>query len=321
MMKKERIIMDVDPGIDDSLAIMLAVKATQIQIEGFTVVSGNVDAVQGSRNLMFLLNHLDYNVKKIHMGALTPLTIDFQDARDTHGKDGIGEVYFPEEIKVEDKSAVDYIIDMLNNHPHEITIVALGPLTNLAKVIQKDPAALHKAKAIRMMGGAINVHGNSSPVAEYNFWVDPHAAQMVFNSKLENIYLYPLDVTYDIVFTPNMREMIKQFDDELADVIYNITRFYIDYHWEQERTLGCVINDPLVIADMLESIVHFEKGNIDIVESGIAVGEAICDFDSAGQVHVATHVNNQQFFEVFLNTIFTANIADINLMFEKGMIP
>lgn len=318
-MVKKRIIMDVDPGIDDSLAILLALRSPDIKIEGFTVVSGNVDAVQGSKNLLFLLEQFATEPLNIYLGAEKPLVREFQDARDTHGNDGLGDIYNPSKMVVEEQRASDYMIEMLYKYPNEITIVALGPLMNLAEVIQKDPEALRLAESIRIMGGANKVHGNCSPVAEYNFWVDPHAAHLVFNQALENIYLYPLDVTYEIVMTPNIREMIRQFNQPLSAFIHNITGFYVDFHWEAERTLGCIINDPLVIADMIHPLVDFSKADIDIVVDGMAMAESVCNINKNGKVHIGRTVNSRKFFEFFLTTIFPEFKVDIEQQMKKEL--
>lgn len=102
------------------------------------------------------------------------------------------------------------------------------------------------------MGGAFKSHGNCSPVAEFNFWADPDAAEMVLNQLDRPITMVGLDVTREVVLTPNYIELLRQFNDPAADFIVDITRFYLDFHWEQERTLGCVINDPLAIAYFID---------------------------------------------------------------------
>lgn len=319
-MNKEKIILEIDPGIDDSLALISTIKSNKYDILGISIVSGNVDSTQGCKNAYKVLELLNHQHIPIYKGDDLPLKIKYTDARDTHGNDGIGEVYFPDKLHIQEKHAKDFIIETLEKYPNEVIIFALGPLTTLAKISLENKEILKKAKHIKIMGGSARVHGNCSPVAEYNFWVDPHSAKIVFNLGLENITLYPLDVTYKILFTPNMREMVRQFDTELSKFIYDITGFYVDFHWKQERTLGCIINDPLVIVDDLNNIVEFENADIDIVEEGVARGESIVDFKPSGKVKVAQKVDNRKFFEYFLKTVFNDQIKDVELMFKKEMI-
>lgn len=320
MSDKIKLIMDVDPGIDDALAVLLAIKSDKFDILGITLGSGNVDVDQCARNMSKILEIAKSEKIKVFKGEKLPRKVEYQDAKDTHGLDGLGEVYFAEKDISEEQSAIDFIIEKLHEYPGEIELLPLGPLTNMAAIIDKDKEVLNKAKTIRIMGGAVKVHGNCSPVAEYNFWVDPHAAKEFFKQQYENVILYPLDVTYEILLTPNKREMIKQFGTDFGEFIFNITQFYVDFHWEQERTLGCIINDPLVIADMIEPMVEFYEGNIDIVEDGIARGESVVNRWTVGITKIGSKVDHEKFFDVFLKTLFPEFVLDIEMMKEKGMI-
>lgn len=319
-MSKPKVILDVDPGIDDSLAILLAIQSDRFDILGLTIGSGNVDIHQGAKNAAHVLELAGRLDIPIYKGAALPLEIDYTDARDTHGEDGLGEAVFASKDTSEDMSAQSFILETLEKNKGEVTIFALGPLTNMASVLQTNPDALTYAKEIRVMGGSYGVNGNCSPVGEYNFWCDPHAAKVFFNAELPKTYLYTLDVTYDILFTPNMREMVKQFGTKLSDFMYAITQFYVDFHWKQERTLGCVINDPLVIADVLHPMVDFYTATVDIAESGIARGESVIERTEKGNIFVSSSVDKRTFFDLFLTTVCKENKEDIYLMRQKGMI-
>ncbi len=319
-LKKRKIILDVDPGIDDSLALLLALLSNQFEVLAITIGSGNVDIHQGAKNASKLLALIKQEHVPIYKGTELPLEIKYTDARDTHGEDGLGEAYFYDRDISQTQHAVDFIIDTLKKYPNEVTIFALGPLTNMANVIKKDSTVLSLAQEIRVMGGSYHVPGNCSPVAEYNFWCDPHAAKIFFKHITSNVYLYTLDVTYDVLFTPNMREMVRQLNTEVSQFVYNITRFYIDFHWNQERTLGCIINDPLVVADAMENIVTFRRAFVDVVEDGLARGESVVDLNEQGNVWVSKSVNKSRFFEVFLENVFKDKLEDVQLMIRKGMI-
>jgi purine nucleosidase len=323
-MEKIKIIMDVDPGIDDSLALLLAGISNEIDLMAVTVVSGNIEVNQAARNAKFAMHMINRNDVLIAKGCKWPLKRNYVDATDTHGKDGIGEIYFPKEEPVDHGDATEVITRLLRQYPHQIIIAALGPLSNLATILMKDPDILPLAKEIIIMGGSVNVCGNCSPVAEYNFWCDPDAAKIFFDAHLQNVTLVPLDVTYKILLTPNMREMIRQFKTPLSEYVTNITGFYVDFHWAQERTLGCVINDPLVIAYILDrSILSCKAGHIQIETEGIALGESVVEFRRANPMKtsaIAQSVDEKKFFKLFLTRLFSEHKNDIELIIEKGMI-
>lgn len=320
-----KVIMDCDPGIDDSLAILLAGKSLDIELTALTIVSGNIEVNQASRNAMKALDMAGNHTVPVYKGASLPLKKEYIDATDTHGADGIGENFFEVTDRCEKEDAIDFMIRKLHEEPMVHTILALGPLTNMAKIMEKDKEALRLAKEIIVMGGAANINGNCSPVAEYNFWVDPDAAKIFFQEDLENVTLVPLDVTFKTVFSPAMREMIHQFHTKLGDYVNAITRFYVDFHWKQERTLGCVINDPLVVAYLMNrELCTLEKAYVDVETQGIALGQSVCDFELRGvkknAVNVCTRVNTDLFFDIFLKTIFSEHADDISLMVKKGYL-
>jgi purine nucleosidase len=323
-MDKMKLIIDVDPGIDDSLALLLAGLSPEIDLLAITVVSGNIEVNQAARNARFAMNLIDRNDVLIAKGCALPLHRNYVDATDTHGKDGIGEIYFPSEEPLDHGSATEVITQLLRQYPHQITIAALGPLSNLATIINQDAEVCSLAKEIIIMGGSVKVCGNCSPVAEYNFWCDPDAAKIFFDAQLANVTLVPLDVTYKIRLTPDMREMIRQFKTPLSQFVVDITGFYVDFHWAQERTLGCVINDPLVIAYLLDRrILSFKKGYVQIETKGMAIGESVVEFretDPKKLTNIAQSVDSKTFFEVFLTRLFNKNEVDIQLMIEKRMI-
>ncbi|QVK20876.1 nucleoside hydrolase [Mycoplasmatota bacterium] len=322
----KKIILDVDPGIDDSLAILLAAKS-DLNIVGITVASGNVEVNQGSINAIKALEIAGRDIP-VYKGAELPLVRDYVDATDTHGPDGLSGMNYKVKGKAND-GAIDFILDTIKENPNEVTICALGPLTNLALAIEKDIETMRKVGRIVVMGGAAKIHGNCSPVAEYNFWVDPHAAKRFFKANLPNVTVAGLDVTYDILFSPNMREMVKQFGGEVAQYVYDITQFYVDFHWEQERTLGCIINDPLLVSYLIdESIMKAYPCNIDVETEDLCIGESVVGFDVPSDfdgdypinAKMCMEVDKVKFFDVFFKTIFPEHVADYELMKKKGYI-
>ncbi|OSA89963.1 UNVERIFIED_ORG: nucleoside hydrolase [Clostridium botulinum] len=315
-MNKKKIIIDCDPGIDDSLAIMLALKSEELEVKGITIVSGNVHAKKGAENALKILKELGRLDIPVYLGDGEPLVRELITAGDTHGEDGLGETFLPKVKEVNYKEgAVDFILDSLRKED-ELSIIAIGPLTNIAKALEKDKETTRKMKELILMGGAFKSFGNCSQVAEFNFWVDPHGAEKVFNELNRKITMVGLDVTRKIVLTPNYIEILKQFKNPLADLIVKITRFYVDFHWEQERTLGCVINDPLAVAYFIDSsICSGREYYVDIVTEGKAIGMSLVDegdfYRKEPNCLVLTEVDSKAFMEMFLIRLFPENKKDI----------
>ncbi|EOU2013198.1 nucleoside hydrolase [Clostridium perfringens] len=315
-MDKRKVIIDCDPGIDDALAIILALKSKEIEVVGITTVSGNVESLQGAKNALKVLKLLGRLDIPVYLGEGKPVKRELVTAQDTHGEDGLGETFL-EEVSSEyiRENGVDFILNTLKNHEN-VSIIALGPLTNLCRAIEKDSESFHRVKEIVSIGGAYKSHGNCSPVAEFNYWVDPHGAREFLKKFNGEFTMVGLDVTREIVLTPNLREMIHQFKDEIGDFIYDITRFYVDFHWEQERTLGCVINDPLAVEYFINrELCEGFKAYVDIACEDISMGQSVVDvadfYKKRKNVFVLDKVNSKEFMVSFLNKIFPIHKEDI----------
>lgn len=333
----EKIILDIDPGIDDSIALLYALCQKRYQVMAVSVTSGNVCQNQGLKNAHYVLQHFATESTAIPLlrGADFPFLqsnwiekrIAYTDATDTHGADGLGETGLASgitEVPVAGQ-AVEEIIKLLRRYPGEINIFALAPLTTLAAVVQCDSEVLQLAKSINIMGGAYRVSGNSSPVAEYNFWCDPYSARDFFahyRPQRANVYLYTLDATYAILLNPNMREMLRQINSPTARFIYEITRFYVDFHWRQERTLGCIINDPLLLSDVLQErkLVDFVRADISVSTDELTRGESIVHLSDSGCCHVSTGARAAEFFTDLFKTVLADDYSEYFLMKDKNMI-
>lgn len=318
----KKVIIDCDPGIDDSLALILALSSSELEVVGITIVPGNVPVELGAKNAYRVLKLLKKEVP-IYIGENKLLERELITAQDTHGQDGLGEVY--EEIKVPEgaikKGAVNFIIESLKKEKN-ISIIALGPLTNLAKVALKEKEILNNCERIVSMGGAYRTNGNCSQIAEYNYWVDPKAVNVVFEAT-KKIELIPLDVTRKIVLTPNLREYLNQMENEKAKFIYEITKFYVDFHWKQERVLGCVINDPLAVAYFIDSsICEGFFSNLECVEKGVAMGGTLIDvgnfYKREKNVYLNDKVDRKKFFKNFFTTIFPERKDEIEMIMEAN---
>ena len=307
-MEKRKVIIDCDPGIDDSLAILLALNSDELEVLGLTITSGNVPARMGAKNALKTLqiaNRLDIPV---YVGEEFPLQRKLITAQDTHGEDGIGENFY-DDVKGEIlEGGVDFIIDTLKRE-EKVSIIALGPLTNIAKALMKDKDVFDNLDEFVSMGGAFRIHGNCSPVAEFNYWVDPHAADYTYKHLPKKIHMVGLDVTRKIVLTPNIIEFINRIEKEKSKFITEITRFYIDFHWQQEGIIGCVINDPLAVAYFIDrNLCKGFDSYVEVVHNGVAIGQSIVDsfnfYKKEPNAHVLTQTDEKAFMKMFLKRIF-----------------
>ena len=319
-----KVIIDCDPGIDDSIALMLALASPELEILGITTISGNIEVNACTENAFQTLQLMGRADIPVYKGAAVPLKREFHDATDTHGEDGLGETRLPKTgLVAKEMKACDYMLEIIKKYPGEITLIALGPLTNVALAIRKDIETMKQVKEFIVMGGADQFHGNCSPVTEFNFWVDPEAAAEVFDSGFAKAKMVGLDVTHDIIFSPNLREVVNQIGGRKGKYIHDITRFYVDFHWVQERTLGCVINDPLVIAMLLDdNLITFDDAYVEIETEGIADGQSVCD--AGGRHHqgkinacIAHTVDTRRFFELLFTRLFPDRAEDIELSLER----
>ena len=192
-----RIVIDCDPGIDDSLALMLALASPELNIAGITTVSGNVPVDMGTENAAKVLNWMERTDIPIYKGEAVPLKRKYIDAMDTHGRDGMGESFYPEvSWPKQNKDAVEFLEELLEKE--KISIIALGPMTNLASLFLKRPDLIEQIDELVSMGVSFKSHGNCSPVAEYNYWCDPHGAAVCYEAFAKagkKIHLIVLDVT------------------------------------------------------------------------------------------------------------------------------
>lgn len=320
-MNKRKIIIDCDPGIDDSLAIMLALTSPEVEVLGITIVCGNSPVEMGFENAKKILKHMNRLDVPVYIGESKPLKREYVNALDTHGADGLGESFLPEvEGYQQAISAVDFLADVLKKE--KVSVIALGPMTNLARLVQKDPEAFNQIEELVSMGGSFKSHGNCSPVAEYNYWCDPDAAALVYETLHQNgkmIHMIGLDVTRKIVLTPTLLEYICRLDKETGEFIRKITKFYFDFHWEWEHIIGCVINDPLAVAYFLNpNICHGFDSYVQIETEGISLGQSVVDsmdfYRKSPNAKVLTEVDVYAFFQLFLSRILDLEPEKLDIL-------
>ena len=302
---KKQILIDTDPGIDDTLAILLALASPELELKGLSVVCGNCAVDQGVGNALGVLELLHSRVP-VARGADRPLVQPLLVAPETHGGTGIGYARLPDPVTAPiAKRAAEFIIEQVLAEPGQICLVCIGPLTNLAMAIRLEPSIIQAIPEVIVMGGALRHPGNTTPQAEFNVYCDPHAAHIVFHSGLP-VTLVPLDVTYQVILTQQDVERLLSTPSPVSRLIADATRFYMEFHDQYQDILGCVINDPLALAlAFAPGLVDLQSLYVDVdISEGVSLGTTFADFyhmtKNKPNMSVALGVRPREFIELFL---------------------
>lgn len=263
----KKIILDTDPGSDDAMALMLALNSPELDVRAVTVVPGNVTAAQGLDNalrMMSLANRCDIPVAA---GAQHPLFQKLITAEFWHGKNGLANIELPpSKCRVDSRYGPDLIIELVHAAPHEITLVPVGPLTNIALAVEKDPSIVPLVKEVILMGGSIG-GGNSTAAAEANIYNDPEAAQIVFQAGWP-VTMVGLDVGDKTLLSRKYLEQLGQTHGPVNDFIYQVAHYLIDlsakFGWE-----GTPMYDPLAVGVAIDAtLVKAPPMHVDVETRG-----------------------------------------------------
>jgi len=302
----KRIIIDTDPGIDDALAILLALASPELSLEGLSVVHGNCSLEQATKNGLSILELVNATHIPLARGCELPLVQPSLLAPETHGNTGLGYAKLPEpRTRPTVQHGCDFLIEKVMSNPGELTLVALGPLTNIAMAIRKEPKFAKSLKEIIIMGGAIRHEGNTTPLAEFNTYVDPHATHIVFHAGIPAT-LVPLDVTYQCILTTQDVERLMRIDSPIPKFIKDTTAFYMEYHNTYQDIKGCIINDPLALAlTFAPELCDYQDLPVDVdISGGVSMGKTFADFynyeKKPANMKVALSVRPRHFIELFL---------------------
>jgi len=322
-MQPRRVIIDTDPGIDDALALILAFRSPELKIEAITTVAGNVPLKDATRNAVQVLEVLDLSEPPhVARGAAQPLAREPLPARHVHGEDGLGDIaglvnadgkprYPAPTLSPVSESAVEVILELLRENPGEISIIALGPLTNIALAFEADPAAFAGVKELIVMGGAVSGIGNATETAEFNFYADPHAASQVLRSGMP-IVVVGLDVTVRTLLTPQALEARTEGrTDRVARFITDVSGKYFEVSQRIRGLGGCALHDPLAVGVAIDpSFVTLEPFAADVETEGIlTVGMLVADRrkrlvgTGAPSIKAATDVDAERFVDFFLQRV------------------
>jgi uridine nucleosidase len=270
-----KLIVDTDPGIDDAMAIFYALSSLELDVIGVTTVFGNASTHVCTENALRLLEIADRTDIPVATGAERPLAMPFQGGADfVHGVDGQGNTHLPSpKSKPVVKHAVQFLIDEMGKSPSEITIVALGPLTNIAMALLIQPDIAQNIREIVLMGGNAFVPGNATPTAEANIWNDPEAADIVFGAACP-ITMIGLDVTEKIYMPPEQLDRIGTFTNPRSQHLARILPFYRTFYRERHGDDGIYVHDPTTITYLLNpSIFKTVRYPIRVETAGIGRGK------------------------------------------------
>lgn len=280
----KKVILDLDIGVDDTMALMEAIANPEFDVIGITTVYGNVARDISTQNALDLTDMLGHSEIEVHPGATQSIISEEvfeapENIWEIHGKNGLGNIEIPRSSReASEENAADYIARMADEYGEDLTIVATGPLTNIAEVVKKHPEALKKVGNLTIMGGAVAVEGNVSPFAEANISNDPEAAKIVLEESGANITLVPLDVTMAVMIN---RDDVKKWRElgKKGKLLADEVEFYIDFYEKGTPDLGgCALHDPLAVAVAADpSLVTTIPLHIKVDTEGPSRGRTIGD--------------------------------------------
>ncbi|MFX1520170.1 MAG: nucleoside hydrolase [Promethearchaeota archaeon] len=301
MIEIHEIIIDTDPGVDDALALMLAIKSGIFEIHAITTVAGNTTIENATRNARFILNLLKREDIPVYSGAVKPLERDLIQSI-VHGKSGIGDLRPQNEANLT-HDAVENILSIIEKNPQEITLVTIGPLTNVAKAIMENSTIMSKLKEIVIMGGAIKVPGNANRVAEFNIFVDPEAADIVFRFPMKKT-LVPLDACNRVKMSMSDFESIK--NPSLREPIISMMHTYIQKTFERLEIKAAFMYDPVTVYSLINPSACKKKEYNVLVETrgeltrGMTVAELRKVKREPPNVTVIETISEKEFIEDFI---------------------
>ena len=326
----EKFIIDADTGSDDAVAILLALRDPSIEILGISIVSGNVPLELGILNTKSTMELCEQDIK-VYAGSNKPLLREYKEIHNlddfmdhvksespisasgqcVHGIDGMGDIgIYPKNKTYEKESGVDFLIKSINEQPNEITVVTLGPLTNIAKAIEKDSSIIEKVKHCYVMGGTSDGSGNVSAAAEYNIWVDPEAAKIVFDSGMK-ITMVGWDNSYKYaMLKEDEMSLLKSLKTKYADFSVDIQKTLIDLTFRTYGFYGFDLPDPITMAIALDNKIIEESQQLDVIvdtRDGLTRGQTIVDYFGVENKHknirVVTKANKKRFMDLLIKSL------------------
>jgi len=310
-MAPRKIIIDTDPGQDDAVAILLALASPEhIEVLGITAVAGNVPLTLTDRNASIVCELAGRPDMQVFAGCDTPLSRALITAEHVHGKTGLDGPQLPDPVMPLQKGhAVDFIIDTLRNAPAgTVTLCPLGPLTNIATALERAPDIAAKVQEIALMGGAYFEVGNITPAAEFNIYVDPEAADIVFKSGIP-ITVMPLDVTHGALITAPRVAAFRAMGTQVGRMVAEWTDFFERFDKQKYGSAGAPLHDPCVIAYLIQpDLFSGRHVNVEVeTTSPLTLGMTVADWwgvtDRAPNAMFMGDVQADAFFDLLTDRL------------------
>ncbi|MEP1205969.1 MAG: nucleoside hydrolase [Rhizobiaceae bacterium] len=310
MPEPRKIIIDTDPGQDDAVAILLALASPELDVLGITAVAGNVPLALTELNARKICELAGRPETKVFAGADRPLARDLVTAEHVHGRTGLDGPTLPEpQMQLQSQHAVDFLVDtIMASADGEITLCALGPLTNVALALQKQPQIAARLAEIVLMGGGFFEGGNVTPAAEFNIYVDPEAAAMVFKCGVK-LTVMPLDVTHKALTSRTRVEAFRALGNRASIATAELLDFFERYDESKYGTDGGPLHDPNVIVWLLEPQIYAGRQiNVEIeTASPLTRGATVADWwrvtDRPKNCYFVRDLDDDRFFQLLTERI------------------
>ena len=289
-----RVVIDTDPGVDDALALLLAMRSPELKIEAITPVAGNVPLELTLPNALRMVEIAGRTDIPVAAGAKAPLMRRLVTAAYVHGENGLAGAVFPDpKIKAITEPAPEFIRQIVRRYPHEVTLITIGPLTNIATALNEDAEIAGRVKNLVMMGGSLS-GGNVTPAAEFNIYVDPEAARIVFQSGIP-ITMVGLDVTRKTALTEDRVRQLEAGQNRVSQAAAKIARSAINNYRKQGFSIDPHMHDSLAVAAFLNpSLLKFEDYYVDVETAGeLTAGETLGYSPVAGDLRRRPAVEKQ----------------------------
>lgn len=305
MATPRQIIIDTDPGQDDAVAILLALASPELEVLGITCVAGNVPLELTRKNALMICELAGRTDIPVFAGAARPLVRKLVTAEYVHGKTGLNGPVLPDPtMKLQDQNAVDFIVETIRSRPiGSVTLCPIGPLTNIALALIRAPEIAPRIREIVLMGGACFEGGNTTPCAEFNIFVDPHAAKTVFSSGIP-LVVHPLDMTHKALTTSKRVEKIRGLNNRVATAAAEMIQFFERFDERKYGTDGGPLHDPNVIACLLKPELYRGRDvNVEIeAASELTMGQTVVDWWGVSgrkiNAHYIRDLDSDGFFEL-----------------------
>ena len=311
------VLLDTDCGVDDALAIILALRSPELDVRTIVTVAGNVEVDLCTRNVLRVLAVFGPGkTPLIAQGSRRPLKRSLMTAKEVHGRDGLGDALAKGLRRAQlvgvRENGVQKIIEFCDEWGPQGTIIALGPLTNIARAWLRGGSALVTIGRIVSMGGAFRIPGNTGPVAEFNYFVDPEAAQIVATSGLP-LEVIPLDVTHQVtLLRQEVEQRSRAIPGPVSSFVSDVTRFYMQYHEQTEGFSGGYLHDPVAVAAAADpAAIEFAEASVAVETTGVLTRGMTVRFPlgrpshplgrhvKTGEVRVATRIDRERFLSWF----------------------